>query len=697
MNASKISTNVDSDGKTLSEEILKESEQNFRLLFENSPDAMILINNSVIIDCNTMALEMIGCDSKDWLLYKHPSDISPIRQPDGSLSIEKESEIFAQALNSGRKRFEWLHKKQGGDLLPVEISLTLLPFKGKHIFCAVWWDITERKKAEKALRESEETARTLINATDEAVLLIDKKGSIISTNIRFANNHGSNIQDLVGKNIYELFPEEKAIKTKKRINEVIHEGRTIRYEEEEGATWFGKNLYPIRDELNNIVKVALFMKDITSERRYEEALRESEKKYRQIVDTANEGICVINEDLKITLVNKQTQTMIGYSDEEIIGKSFADLMNNEDSVEHDRRMQQRMQGKADQYELRLKKKDGSPLWVIVSASPVFDAKNRFRGSIALFTDITGRKKIEEEIRESEERYRTAIEHSNDGVAILHGDSFIYVNQRFVDMFGYNSPDEVIGLQQSMTVHPEEADIVATMNKKRQMGEDVPQRYEFKGKRKDGSSIYIEVSATKTQYRGQTVTLAYLRDVTNRKLMEDELLNSKKLESIGILAGGIAHDFNNLLMSILGYVSLAKMYLLRGDSKASDKLSEAEKTIDRAKELSTQLLTFSKGGSPLKKLIRLESIIKDSVKIPLSGSHIKCKYAFQEHLLSIKADEPQLRQVIHHLVLNAREAMSGSGVITFSIRNITVEKGQETFLGEGDYVELSVSDTGKGIE
>ncbi len=674
-----------------------ESEEGFRAFLENSPDAIVLIYNNVIIDCNKKALDMIGSESREWLLYKHISDISPIRQPDGSLSSQKQHEIFSSVMDTGNAMFEWLHKKTSGDLLPVEISLTLITFHGKHIYFAIWRDITRRKKTEEALRESEETARLLIDATDEAIFLVNKNGSIISANSRFAKNHGSDVSELINKNVFDCFTDDTSRKIKKMIHDAVRERKTIRFENEDNTSWYEINIYPINDEMDNISKVAVFMKDITSERRYEEALRESEKKYRQIVDTANEGILAVNEDLRITLVNRQTQKMTGYIEEEMIGRTLVDFIYHEDRQEYERRTQHRIQGKAQQYELRLRKKDGSILWVIVSASPIFDARNRFRGSIALFTDITERKTIEEEIRESEERYRTAIEHSNDGVVILQGDSFIYVNQKFVDMFGFNSPDEVIGRQQSLTVHPDDADLVATMNAKRQMGEDVPQQYEFKGKRKDGSGIYLEVSATTTQYLGQTVTLAYLRDITSRKFMENELLNSRKLESIGHLAGGIAHDFNNLLMSMLGYISLAKMYLNSDVSKASEKLSEAEKTIDNAKDLTVQLLTFSRGGSPVKKVIRIEQIIKDSAKISLSGSRIKCRYVFQEHLWPVKGDGSQLKQVIHHLVLNAREAMPNNGTITFSARNSKVEQGDKSMLQLGDYVEISIADNGKGIE
>ncbi len=541
-----------------------------------------------------------------------------------------------------------------------------------------------------------ETARALINATDELVVLTDRDGRIISLNDKFARTYQSGTDTLVGSSIYDIMPHHFAKDIRERIGHTLREGKALRYEETTNALWFGISLYPISDDTEKTPKIAIFMKDITNERRYEEALRESEAKYRQIVNTANEGICVADKEFKLSLINREVQLMFGCSEGEILGRSLADFIYKEDIEDYHHKMDRRAQGLSDRYERRFRKKNGQPLWAIVSASPVFDGKNRFNGSITLFTDITERKNVEESVRESEERYRTAIENSNDGVAMIHGDYFLYVNQRFVDMFGYDSPDEIIGCHQATTVHSDEAAMVTMMNTKRQRGEEVPQRYDFKGVRKDGTPVYVEVSATKTQYRGETVTLAYLRDITARKQMEDELLNFRTLESIGILAGGIAHDFNNLLMSMLGNISLAKIYLEATESKARDKLTEAERAIDRAKELTNQLLTFSKGGSPLKKALRLQPILRQASRATLSGSRIKCKFNLQEDLWPVHADELQLRQVIHHLVMNAREAMPGDGSLYISARNRSLEEGHGTLLTAGDYVEWSVSDTGRGI-
>jgi len=128
------------------------------------------------------------------------------------------------------------------------------------------------------------------------------------------------------------------------------------------------------------------------------------------------------------------------------------------------------------------------------------------------------KQTEDSLVESEERYRIAIEHSNDGVAIVKGCYHIFVNNKFLEIFGYNNRDEIIGNQIYITVHPDDREMVISINERRQRGEDVPSKYEFKGIKKDGTTVFIEVSAAGIIYRGEPATLAYLRDITEHKMM-----------------------------------------------------------------------------------------------------------------------------------------------------------------------------------
>jgi signal transduction histidine kinase len=178
-------------------------------------------------------------------------------------------------------------------------------------------------------------------------------------------------------------------------------------------------------------------------------------------------------------------------------------------------------------------------------------------------------------------------------------------------------------------------------------------------------------------------------------MEEELLKAQKIESIGILAGGIAHDFNNLLTVILGNISLAHMDI-NPDAKTYKMLADAEEASLRAKDLANQLITFSRGGMPVKDKVSPDKLIKDSADSTLRGSKVTCELSITEDLWPVEIDVGLMRQAINNLLQNAEEAMSGRGIIKIRAENITVKEEDGFCLGEGRYIKISVEDQGKGI-
>ncbi len=185
-----------------------------------------------------------------------------------------------------------------------------------------------------------------------------------------------------------------------------------------------------------------------------------------------------------------------------------------------------------------------------------------------------------------------------------------------------------------------------------------------------------------------------KEMAQRKKMENEILNAQRLESIGTLAGGIAHDFNNLLTAILGNISLARR---SGDTEnMPEKLEAAERACIRAQDLTRQLLTFSKGGAPVKKTISLARLLKECVPFTLRGSNVKGELDIPQDLWPVEVDPGQLHQVIGNLVINADQAMPEGGKITVSAQNTEIEKDNQLLLKAGSYVEISVADRGVGI-
>jgi len=195
--------------------------------------------------------------------------------------------------------------------------------------------------------------------------------------------------------------------------------------------------------------------------------------------------------------------------------------------------------------------------------------------------------------------------------------------------------------------------------------------------------------------GVAMVVEHIRDITEKKRMEEDILKSQNLESLGVLAGGIAHDFNNLLTGILGNISLAKMYVGPA-TKAHARLEEAEKASERTRDLTRQLLTFSKGGAPVKKVASMARIIMDSASLVLRGSNVRCEFFPPEDLWAVEVDEGQMSQVINNLIINAGQAMPDGGIITVHAENVTLGSDHFLPLREGRYICISIRDHGMGI-
>jgi signal transduction histidine kinase/ActR/RegA family two-component response regulator len=214
---------------------------------------------------------------------------------------------------------------------------------------------------------------------------------------------------------------------------------------------------------------------------------------------------------------------------------------------------------------------------------------------------------------------------------------------------------------------------------------------------DKGLIYLEITASPLIDQDGHVYggIKVVRDITARKKMTEEMLRAQKLESIGLLAGGIAHDFNNLLTALLGNVSLAKTYA-GTDAKVVEKLAAAEKASLRAKDLTQQLLTFSRGGAPVKKVMHIRELLTDSSSFALRGANVNCSYEFQKYLWPAEVDSGQFSQVINNLVINADQAMPEGGVVSIKAENVVLDKKNPLQLTAGNYVRIAVNDKGIGI-
>ena len=281
----------------------------------------------------------------------------------------------------------------------------------------------------------------------------------------------------------------------------------------------------VRELLEMRQKVAELERSEIERKQVEAILQQTEKKYRNIYENATEGIFQIAPDGCFISANPSLARIHGYSSPEELINSVTDIPHQlyVDAGASSKLMYLLYkQGVVQNFEAQMYRKDMSLHWISINVRLVRDEEGKVLYHEGTMEDIAKRKMAEEALGESEERYKTAIEHSNDGIAIIQGDKNQYVNRRFVEMFGYDKPEDVIGKSVTLVVHPDDFEKVVSINKRRQRGEPVPSRYEFKGITKAGEVMYVEVSATNIIYRGTHVYLVYLRDITERKHAEEAL-------------------------------------------------------------------------------------------------------------------------------------------------------------------------------
>lgn len=314
---------------------------------------------------------------------------------------------------------------------------------------------------------------------------------------------------------------------------------------------------------------------------------------------------------------------------------------------------------------------------------------------ALEKEIEDRRLAEERLRANEELYRALIETTNTGYVILDNEGKVVdANPEYVRLSGHGSLDAIRGRSViEWTSEQDRADNAKAVA--RCMTAGFIKDYIVHYMDLSGRITPIELNATVVGEGESLRILTLCRDISNRLQTEHMLQNVQRLESLGVLAGGIAHDFNNLLTGIFGYIEMARFDIPEG-SAARENINRATSVFNRARELTRQLLTFSKGSAPVKKAVEVSSLLKETAKFALSGSNVSAEFDIPEHIWNFNADAHQISQVIDNVIINARQAMPLGGVISFRARNINADEPVPLPLTNGNYVRITISDTGIGI-
>lgn len=313
----------------------------------------------------------------------------------------------------------------------------------------------------------------------------------------------------------------------------------------------------------------------------------------------------------------------------------------------------------------------------------------------LKSKILEREKVEEALRESEERYREMADLLPQPVFEMNLEGVLtFINRAGRETFGYTMEEAPHELNAVHWLAPEDQHEAETII--RALLEKAPGKTERNLRRKDGTVFPAIVYSSPVRRGGAVCGLrGIVLDLTEQKEAEIELLTRQKLESLGVLAGGIAHDYNNILTGILGNISLAKMFASPGD-RIVKRLEQAEVAATRAKTLTQQLLTFARGGTPVKKTVSMASLLEESVRFALRGSNVRCEFSIAPDLHAAEVDEGQISHAIHNIVMNAVQAMPEGGVIQILAENHLVHTGRGLPLEPGPYLMISIRDEGYGI-
>ncbi|MFQ5483887.1 MAG: PAS domain S-box protein [Desulfobacterales bacterium] len=438
--------------------------------------------------------------------------------------------------------------------------------------------------------------------------------------------------------------------------------------------------------------------EIYRRKRSQEALLESETQFRLLFETMVSGFSLLEMiydadlkpiDCRYVTVNPSHRRQSGLDPAKIIGKTAKEVFGLKDEwiARYGQVDQTGQPAIVEDYA------EGLDRWFRVVAyrpKPGFVA--------VIFDDITDQKRMEREIRKSEEKYRFLVENATDAIFIAQDEVIKFPNPIAEKLTGYTA-EELEKKSFADLIHPEDKKMVLDRHLRRLSGETLPATYDFRIINNRGEQLWVQINTVLISWDERPATLNFIRDITQQKKLETQLIHAQKMESIGTLAGGIAHDFNNLLMGMQGHISLM---LIGKDASHQDfeHLKGVEERIENAADLTRQLLGFARGGQYEVKPTDLNDLIQKSIDLfGPTRKEITIHKKSQKAIWTVEADQKQIEQVLLNLYINAWQAMSGTGELFLATENVILdEKYVKPFgLGAGRYVKISVTDTGIGMD
>jgi PAS domain S-box-containing protein len=673
---------------------IKESETKWRSLVQNAPDIVIMTDASGKI---TYINQNVDGILKETVIGKKLSELLPQEfgklYQDNFRRVTETGEIgsFEIEIDSASKRKLWLEikmapVKEGGEVKEV-ISFAR--------------DVTDQKNALKASKESEDRFQKIFGYSNDAIILmnpLDEK--IVDANSKACNMFEYSKQELLTKSFNEFHKNNEA-QCRDFIGKILHHESTGTVELT-CSTKTGKSLdveiSASSIDVDGQIYLIFLIRDISARKKTEQEIALFAHAVKSISD------CVVISDMEnnILFVNDAFQKTYGYAGKELIGKSATMLHSDTNSPELlEKILSAAIKNGVWQGELLDRNSNGLDFPVFLSASMIFDEEGIAQALIWVSKDITKRKGAEKALRESEAKYRSLFEESNDVVFISTPDGKILdINPAGVELFGYDSKEELLKVKIERDLYWNQED--------REKYKDVLTRqgfvkdFELQIKRKDGQRLVVlETARPVHDDNGKIVKFrGILRDITEKKRLEEQLRQAQKLQSLGTLAGGIAHDFNNILGIILGYASMLESGQVES-SKLRWNANAITKAVKRGGALVQQILTFAKKKDILFETVKVNATVNELVRLARETFPKTTGFSLdlEEKLPYIKADHSQIHQALLNLYVNARDAMPGGGVISIKTATISGIKLQNKFPAANyqNYVLISLSDQGVGMD
>ena len=689
------------------EEQLRESEERLRQLIEYAPDA-IYINDldGNFVDGNKQAEKMIGY-KKEELIGKSMLEVGLVSEK-SLLKIMADSEKNLRGQMSGPNEFELMRKD--GSTVVVEASSIPVKREGKTEVIGIARNITERKKMEEKLRESEERFRNLYESIQDPVsIYVGREGHIIDYNKAFKKLSRYTDEELKDKIFLDfVHPDDHALVLErygKKYSEeefpLVYEIRAVNKKGEIIPLEISVSTYKKK---GRVIGIEVIHRDITERKQMEEKLKESEERLRNLYESVPDALAVyVGREGSLIEYNKAFKKWVGYTAEELKDKIFLDFVHPDDHA----MLIEKYRTKYSEedlpliYEIKGLNKKGEIIQTEISVG-TYKRKGRVIGIEVMHRNITERKKMEKklmeysqhleemvkertrEVKESEAKLKDLFKTIPDSIAIVDiNANLLEFNETTLELFGY-SREVLIGRNIFDFIAEEDREKAARGIE--QVLEKGFIRIQFLVLAKNGRKIPVELNASILKDLKENLMgfVAVLRDVTERKRMEEQLLRSERLAAIGQLATMVGHDLRNPLSAIQNACYYLKMKLgASKDEKIKKMFGIIDNEINYANNIIKDLLDFSKVKKPELKKVDLISSIQDAITHLKFPENITLTTKFSE-APAIEADLDQLRRIFQNIALNGIQAMPNGGELTVSTRK------------NGDFTEVAFTDTGVGI-